>query len=414
MVEIKPFKGYRYDVEDLSAVTSPPYDVISREKQRRLLDLSPYNFVRLILGDDPGVEECRRDLNGITGCFNDWIEKGVLKQDRRASVYVYSQVFATNEGQARRTGFVSLARLEDFGGKNIYPHEKTMPKHVQDRYLLMEATKANLGMVFGVFADETGTVDNILKEVMKGSPDGSFRLDNILHELWRVDEEGLIRKLQDLMLDKNVYIADGHHRYTTALRFRDAHPEMDAAQYVMMDLVNMYDEGLVIFPTHRLVLNNNQDPQKVLREIQALFHVAPTTMERMMADIRSRKFTYGFYCEGSYHILTLKDPTSLDRLDRISPALRALDVTVLHEMILKPILGIDTEDPDLQEKINYVKGTDSALRRLSTKNYPFGFFLNAVNVDEIVGVAKENEVMPQKSTFFYPKVYSGLVLHKLT
>jgi uncharacterized protein (DUF1015 family) len=413
MVAIKPFNGYRYDVEDISKVISPPYDVISKEKQKRLLEDSPYNFVRLILGNDPYVEECRRDLEMISGLLNEWIEKGILRQEDKESLYVYSQVFSVGGDQKRRTGLIALVKLENFGEKHIYPHEKVIPKHVEDRLLLMEATQANLGLIFGIYPDPSRETDRLLDEVSSDEPLFTCTLDDVLHELWKIDDDAFIGNLQKEMADKQVYIADGHHRYTTALRYRDAHPDQQSAKYVMMALVNMYNEGLTILPTHRLVRKGNHDTTTILEGIGNSFQTEPTTQDQMMEGIKGKRYAYGLYADGDFHILRLKDRRTVESLPAVSEALKQLDVTVLHELILKPLLDIDTEALDIQDKITYAKSTDAAMANLATGDYSFGFFLNAVNMEEIVRVATAHEAMPQKSTFFYPKVYSGLVTYLL-
>jgi uncharacterized protein (DUF1015 family) len=238
-------------------------------------------------------------------------------------------------------------------------------------------------------------------------------MDDVLHELRRIDDDALIARLQSEMQEKTVYIADGHHRYTTALRYRDAHPERHGARYLMMDLVNMYNEGLVILPTHRLVKRQDFDPKTILQRIKDDFHIEPVPRGEFMAKIEGEKYAYGFCCDGDDYVIRLKNRRSLDSIATPSKALRQLDVTVLHEMILKPHFRIDTEDENLQEKIAFLKSLPAAMARLSNGDYAFGFFLNAVKVEEIVQVAQDKEVMPQKSTFFYPKVYSGLVAQRL-
>jgi uncharacterized protein (DUF1015 family) len=414
MVSIKPFKGYRYAAGDISKLICPPYDVISEEHQRRLLELSPFNFVRLILGDDPQVEECRRDFQRIRLLFETWIRDGVMREEEKASIYVYSQVFDVGGEARRRTGIIPLVRLEDFREKHIYPHEKVISRHVEDRYALMEATKANFGMVFGIYADPDRSVDSLAEEVLGGKPLSSCTMDDVVHELWRMEDANVIERLRGEMADKKVYIADGHHRYTTALRYRDAHPEREDAKYVMMTLVNMYNEGLVIFPTHRLVRRGLHDTKRILAGIEDRFHIEPSSPEEMIARIRGKKFSYGFTCEGDAYVIRLRDPKALDAIPGRSEALKHLDVTVLHEMILKPIFGIDTEDANIEEKLTYVKGLPGTTAQRSTEDHAFGFFMNAVDMDEIVRVAGDHEVMPQKSTFFHPKVYSGLVVHRLS
>lgn len=413
MVAIKPFRGYRYPGEDLSRLISPPYDVISRTHQQELLALSPHNVVRLILGDDPNAEDCERDVDKIRKLFRAWIAEGILQREDRESIYVYCQTFETEGPTKRRTGIVPLVELEGFREKHIYPHEKVISKHVEDRYALLEAAEAHFGLIFGIYEDPERKVDRILREIVDTRPLASATMDDVLHELRRVDDPDRIKFLQREMSDKNVYIADGHHRYTTALRYRNAHPERESAQHVVMVLVNMYDEGLVILPTHRLIRRDDQDPRVVLKQIGETFHVEPVRQDEMLERIEGEKFSYGFWCDGEDYVIRLKDRRVLDSLVTPSEALRQLDVTALHELILKPLFRIDTDDPNIQDRIAYVRSLPAALDRLSEGEYAFGFFLNAVTMGEIVLIAGDNQVMPQKSTFFYPKAYSGLVVQRL-
>ena len=328
MVAIKPFKGYRYDVDDLSRVISPPYDVIAGDHQKALVDLSPHNFVRLILGDDPNAEECKRDLARIRGQFQAWIDEGILRQEDKESLYVYSQVFDVEGAQKRRTGIIPLVELEGFREKHIYPHEKVIAKHVEDRYALLEATEANFGMVFGLYEDPAREVDRLLDEIMKTRSVASGTMDDVLHELWKIDDPALTERLQREMEEKHVYIADGHHRYTTALRYRDAHPERDGARHLMMALVNMYNEGLVILPTHRLIRREDHDPKTILHRIGDTFHVEPVPREQMMEKIHGEKFSYGFFCDGDDYVIRLKGRQAIDSIATPSDALRQLDVTI--------------------------------------------------------------------------------------
>jgi uncharacterized protein (DUF1015 family) len=413
MVAIKPFRGYRYAGEDLSRLISPPYDVISRTHQQELLALSPHNIVRLILGDDPNAEDCERDVDKIRRLFRDWAAEGILRREDRESIYVYCQSFETEGTIRRRTGIIPLVKLEGFREKHIYPHEKVISKHVEDRYALLEAAEAHFGLIFGIYEDPERKVDRIVREIVDTQPLARATMDDVLHNLRKVDDPALIRLLQQEMSDKNVYIADGHHRYTTALRYRNAHPGREGAQHVVMFLVNMYDEGLVILPTHRLIRRDDHDPRVILQQIGETFHVESVRRDEMMERIRGEKFSYGFWCHGDDYVIRLKDRRILDSVGTPSAALRQLDVTVLHELILKPLFHIDTDDSNIQDKIAYARSLPAAMDRLSEGEYAFGFFLNAVTMEEIVRVARDNQVMPQKSTFFYPKAYSGLVAQRL-
>ena len=413
MAEIGPFRGYRYTLGEMDRLLSPPYDVISRDRQRELLAASPYNVVRTILGEDPEVAESERDFQGMADTLAAWCDQGILRQDDREALYVHAQDFRFEGTRIRRTGFISAVRLESFGEGRIYPHEKVMPKHVEDRYRLMETARANLGLIFGIYADESRSVDGVLERVMEREALFTADLDDVRHALWLLDDPEEVRTVVEAMRDQRIYIADGHHRYTTALRFRDAHPEMEEAKHVMMCLVNMYNEGLVIFPVHRLVREASIGAPEALRRIRERFDCEEIPGDALSGAVDGQRHTFGLWADGAFYRLRLRDPKDLEAIRTPSQALRRMDVMVLHELILKPILGIDTEDPEIQKKILFVKGTRAALDELATGAYPYGFFLNAVSVDDMIRVSHEHAIMPQKATFFYPKVYSGLVVRRL-
>jgi uncharacterized protein (DUF1015 family) len=266
MVEIAPFQGYRYDIDmvsDFKLVVSPPYDVISSALQKKLLEASPYNIAHIIKGekysedDDRFNEHCRASL-----LLESWIKSGALRKDDTPSIYVLAQDFEIEGVKMTRSGFIALIKLEDMCSSKdsdgtctgVHQHEETLPKDIEDRLNLLRNTKGNFGLIFSIYSDEEKSVDAILEERMKDPPLMQITdEDQITHRLWAIENKDEISKIQEVMKDKYIIIADGHHRYKTALKYSKEHPDSESAQFRMLAFVNTTNKGLVILPTHRLV-----------------------------------------------------------------------------------------------------------------------------------------------------------------
>ena len=427
MVEIKAFKGILYNeekIKDLKLVVTPPYDVIDDKERGEYSRFSDYNMVNLILGDkEDGYKK-------VAQSFKEWQDKGIFKKDDEDSVYVYSQTFRYNGNTFTRTGFVSLVKLEELG-KGILPHEKTLEKPFKDRLSLLNAARANFGFVFILYDDREKKIDGFLKnEVSEKRPDMDFEDKyGINHRLWKVSDRPFINRVRVEMQQYQCIIADGHHRYRSVLEFKKEHPELEDALYTMCCFVNSFNEGLFILPIDRFVFNlKNINVDNVLNELAKYFKIeevkdvkeliSRVDSTKVMVDktINLKNHVFGMYCflNNKSYLLKLKDNNILDKYspDK-TDVYRKLDVNILHQIVFKDILGISEEDQYKGIHIEYTKGSKRALDRLQKNHYQFAFFLNAPLMREIFLTARAGETMPQKSTYFYPKVYSGLVINKI-
>ncbi len=449
MVTILPFQGYRYDkgkVGEFSSVVSPPYDVINAELQRKLHAASQYNVAHIIKGRkfENDTEE-NNEYTRAAEFLNEWTAKGVLLKDGRPSIYVLAQDFEVEGKQMTRTGFIALLKLEDLcmasdadkTCKGVHQHEETLPKDIQDRLSLLKATKANFGLIFAIYSDQEMTVDDILEKNMVETPLMTVKDDDgVTHKLWAIDDESDLKEIIEVLDNKYVIIADGHHRYKTALQYSKENPDVESAKYRMMAFVNVMNKGLVILPTHRLVQGvENFDSKKLVEALRTDFDIEEfeyvdddkdarqKMFNKMNEMFRDRKHAFGLYCkDGKYYTLVLKDEKLMDDITGHSDAWRHLNVTILHKLILEDRLGIDKSKLasgtiEGGSYIEYIKSIGNAVQKsidkVNEKDYQAVFFMNPTRIKEVEEVATNHETMPQKSTFFYPKVYTGFVMHRL-
>lgn len=440
MANIIPFKGILYNPEtvgDLGAVTAPPYDVISPALQEELYNKSDYNIVRLILGKtfDSDSEQNNRYTRSSQD-LNDWINKGILQQNDRESLYYYSQEYVFNGVKRNRTGFIARVKLEEFEKGVIFPHENTLSKPKADRLNLTRACKANFSQVFGLFSDPEKNIDNVVaKDIEKESLSEVIDSDGTIHRFGSILNKEAIDQIASLMKEKKIYIADGHHRYEIALNYRN---EMRKASgkstgeepydYVMMYLTNMDSEGTSIFPIHRLLFNlDNFNSDQFLESLESYFTVQAfpfenspdkeATCNRMLQAMESKtkgQFTCGVY-QGtqSFYMLTLKDNSILN--DGNTPK-EFLDLGpfILQSLIFEKIMGISKEAIQNQEKVSFKKSEKEAIKMVDSGEHQVAFFLNSTKMEQIRKACNAGLRMPQKSTFFYPKLLSGLVINPLT
>ncbi|MBI2211854.1 MAG: DUF1015 domain-containing protein [Deltaproteobacteria bacterium] len=432
MVQIAPFRGILYNekkIRDLSKVIAPPYDVITPEEQDRLCRKSPYNFVRLILSQEPEPYE------SVARLFEGWRAEGIFVRDDRPALYFLSHRFSDNEGKTReRLGFIALARIEDFSTGAIRPHEKTLAAPKEDRLRLMLACHANLSPIFALYAHPKQTINNAMMEQAQGvAPTLEVKEDGGgTCLLWRISDPEVIRLAQREMAERPLLIADGHHRYEAALNYRNRLREerknfsgREPFNYVMMYFSNMNDDGLVILPTHRLVRSFPSIPfQKLEEELQRHFYLEPypKTPEGQRWFLRAlrsggrKRHMIGasFKRDPRYLILRLKSKRIMQRLAKdLSDPLRDLDVSALHLLILAHILGIPPEEQVQGEVISYSQDEERVLKAVDKEDYQAAFILNPPKPEEILAVVQRGEKMPQKSTYFYPKLISGLVINKI-
>ena len=419
MAEIKAFKGMRYTsaAGDLNALVCPPYDIISESQREKYIEENPCNIIRLELpkGGDERYKEAGKTLK-------DWLDKEILACDKEDSIYVYEMLFSANGVRNRLKGFVSLVKLVEFTEGIVLPHEETLSKAKEDRFNLMSETFCNFSQIYSLYMDEDGSAYNIIDGCSKGTPDMEVKdPDGTVHRMWKVSDSGVINSVTEAFKDKKLYIADGHHRYETALNFHRKHGT-ESSGYIAMMLVNMENKGLVVFPTHRIVKNlENFSAEKVIDDCKPYFDIAEAPgEERMQAALNKfydeGKKAFAMYTGyGKCYVMTLKDEGAVKKLlPDMSEAYCGLDVTVLHSLVLERILGIDKENMANQKNLTYTRSRQEALEAVDMDGADCSFILNPTKVSEIRDVAAAGEKMPQKSTYFYPKLITGLVMNKFS
>ena len=408
MATVKGFRGIRYNpekIENFGDVLAPPYDVINSKEQEELYNKNPYNVIRLILSKGEGDSKYQEAAQ----TFRSWIENDTLTHDEEPSIYPYYQEFEENGKKLTRKGFLAAVKIEDFSTKKILPHERTFPHHKRDRLKLNTACKANMSPVFSVYSDPEITIEKLLDEKLTSEPIFDItNEDGVRNKLWKISDPDTISFIGNHLEDKSLLIADGHHRYETAIEYRNIQRELNGGaasdkpyEYVMMFLSNAEDEGLIINPTHRVLKNmGNLDLASFLNKLGEEFNIEKMPYEEGLSDIGYEEFT----------ILT-KDPefvyrASLKAKNTESP--NSLAVTLLHNNVFNKI--IDEESAG----ILYTKFLDEAVSLVQGGEYELAFVLPELRASDIFDVVLTGDRMPQKTTYFYPKILSGLVFNPLS
>ena len=410
MARIYPFQPYRYTAKagPLGNLVTQPYDKISPAMRTRYLSLSPYNLVRVILGE-PGPADTPADnvYTRANDCLAAWIDGGILARDREPGVFPYFQEFTEPDTGERlvRKGFIALGGVEDYSAGMVYRHEQTLSGPKKDRMELLRHTHAHCEQLFMLYADPAGAVDGLL-ETASGAPPLAEVEDEYgaIHRVWKIAGSGAAG-IQALMADKKLLIADGHHRYETALGFRDRNPGLEGADRVAMTFVNMHSPGLRILATHRLVSNLAAAgfPDEFLRAVASEFRV-----ERLDSLDRLKQA----WAAGGPTVIGAAIGEALYLLEDRRAA-GELDVRVLHERVLGKLLGIGAEAVRDEKHLRYVRGLEAAVEAARTGAAQAAFLLKPVSVEQVAATSFAGGVMPQKSTDFYPKLLSGLTIYKL-
>jgi len=445
-MQVKPFKAYRFDKEvvgDVGNCVAPPYDVISPSQQEQLYKKSEHNIVRIIKGKTTASDN--GDNNQYTRAadyLNKWIEQGVLKQDTAETIYAYVQdfelagpatAFAETSTQFQRSSFIALAKLEEFG-KIVRPHEQVMDKPMLDRLNLKRATTARFGLVLMLYEDEQKIADKVINQATTTEPLINFIDEqNVRHRLFTITAKEDIEHIVKMMSNKSCIIADGHHRYTTALTYSKESGKA-TAKYQMLAFANTFQKGLVVLATHRLVGNlENFCYEKLIAELKEDFELTKLKFDspqskmdarqKMLAQIKAEhnneKNAFGIYgSNNAFYVAVLRDKQAMDPvMPDMSSAWKALDVSVLHKLILEKLLGIDEERLVKGENLQYVKDTpnaiDQSISEVDAGHKQAAFFMNPVKMQQLTMVTDAGERMPQKSTYFYPKICTGLTIQKL-
>ena len=432
MADVTPFRGIRHHESIvLDGVVAPPYDVIPAAQAAELRERSPYNAVHVDLPVAPGEAAEDAAYTGAAAAFSRWRAEQVLVRDALPSLYLVDQTYWGPDGRERtRRGFVARLRLADFTERVVLPHERTHAGAKVDRLRLYRASHADLSQIFLLVPDDDGEVEDALAAAAGFAPAAGAREardgDGNVHRIVPLSGPG-VERVVALLRERPLYIADGHHRYETALAYRDERRAAGdhSADTLMVYLCSMSDPGLTVFPTHRLVRDVVVPPLAELRaRLQPLFEVVGVPVHGLEAcrDVLSGLGeqadpgrVFGLYLprEDVCVVVTARAPEAAQRLAvcGFSPDAAGLSVTVLHELVLREALGMD---PGQAEKhIDYAKSVPDALAALADGRYGLGAFLNATLVSQVRAIADRGETMPQKSTYFYPKLLTGLVFDAL-
>ncbi|MFP5211894.1 MAG: DUF1015 domain-containing protein [Acidobacteriota bacterium] len=438
MAEVAPFRGLRYNPEkvpNMAEVVIPPYDVISPEEQKFYHGLNPYNMVRLELGETfSGDSESDNPHTRAARYLSQWQSEGALIRDRLPTIYYHELDYSLAPGvRLTRYGFICALKLEDFSAGGVRPHEKTFSAVKAERLGLMTATHANLSSVFSLYSDPDESVDRTLKAAREKEPVMAFTdKHGMEHRMWRVSDPEALRKVERLMRDRAIFIADGHHRYETALGYRNLQRERhkDASprasfEYIMMYLSNLNQEGLTILPTHRLLRNLGAwEPEAVMKKAEPFFEILrfdANDERRWRAELEAgaaeKQNTIGCLAGTDREFWLLKtkpEAVSSYLTDRSIPALlHGLDVVVLDQVLLRGTLGLPDAFLGDGNNIHFRHDASEAILGVRSGAYEAAFVINSTRIEQVQDVASAGLVMPHKSTYFYPKVGSGMVVHLL-
>ncbi len=432
MADIRPFSGIRYAPElrpHLAALVTPPYDVISPEAQAAYYDRHPNNIIRLELGlDEPGDDTLNNRYTRAAATFADWRLRGILRQDEHPAMYLYRQRFQSGGKDYWRASLLARVRLEPWEAGVVLPHEKTMAKPKSDRLKLLRACAANLSPIMALYQDEQETLQQLFKALNEFPPEADFT-DEAGEEHWLlpITDEAHLRTIQDFFGNQHLYIADGHHRYETALAYRDElremrkdlHPE-DAANFVLMSLSAFEDPGVVILPTHRLIKGVAAERVRGLAETLKPYF----TLEALPASISASQALEALAAEvGTAFVLVTAEQTFRVRArpevaQRMaatgrSAAWQSLDVAILQTLALEEGLGLDAEAMTSGDFLTYIRDADAAVAAVQNGSAQLAALVRPTRVEQLRDVAAVGDRMPQKSTYFYPKLITGLVINPL-
>ncbi len=436
-MEIKSFRAFRFNpavVGSAGDCIAPPYDVIDASLQEKLYQKNEYNIVRIIRGKTKDSDnENENQYTRAADYLNEWIAKDALKQDSAESIYAYVQDFEVAGRAFQRGAFISLGKLEEYGG-SVKAHENTLSGPKADRLNLQRATAVQFGLIFMLYEDPEKIADEIIKKAVNSDALIGFTdEDNVTHRLFAITDSGDIEQIHKMMKDKGCVIADGHHRYATSLNYYKETKNPNAA-YQIMAFANTLNEGMVVLATHRLVYGlNNFSTETLLEGLKKNFDITEyrfdsennkqrakdKMLEQMKAESAKDKNAYGIYtADDTFGVAVLKKSSVMDTaVPEKSKPYRRLEVSVLHKLILEDLLGIGEKQLAAKSNLEYVKDTpnavDETIAKVDAGRIQAAFFTNPEKMRMIRQVADAGEKMPQKSTFFFPKIYTGMTIYKM-
>lgn len=439
MVKISPLEGITYNSNNVNIenVVAPPYDVISGQEQEELYNLSDYNIVRLILGKT--FSEDNENNNRYTRAasdFRNWIDNNVLVKSDKPCIYYYIQEYTTSKGEfISRKGFIAKNRIENYSKDTVMPHEYTMGGPKADRLKLMNECKANFSQIFMLYSDPEKRVDKAFTLPKKPFIDLKDK-QGVRNIVYIIDDKQVINKVVELMNDKTLLIADGHHRYETAIAYRDCMREQNPDwnedsnfNFVMSYFANLDDENLKVFPTHRII-TRDINAKVLLNDIRKYFDITEYSFDRANKISARENFVkelelksndnivFGAYFKNvdKYYAISLREKDAVNTIletKDIPPVLRKLDLTVLHKIIVSDMLCFSDEDQMKQNGIAYIKKEEEAFEAVENDAAEVVFIMTSPKIQDIKDISREGYRMPQKSTYFYPKLLSGLVISLL-
>jgi len=423
VAEIIPFKGLLYNPEkvDATSVVAPPYDIVTTSLKNELYGRSPYNIIRIDYGrDEEGDDENDNRYTRASRFLDEWIKEGILRQDERPSFYCYQINYRVGGRERVLRGLMAGVRIEELGSGRIKPHEVTYSKPKSDRLNIIRFCRANISPIFSLYNSEEKITSSILQKVSLERPllaarDG----DGFVHSIWRLEDEKDIEAIKREFHDRDIFIADGHHRYETALEYRNEMRTTGRAQgtehrtqkqpwdYVLMFLANMEDDGLTLLPTHRMV--SVDDTERFKEMLNTYFAVIPLDLrvdergEGIIRALQENECALGMLLKDEDRVYCLRSKGEIRDID-VHPALQSLGVTVLHELILKKIIGRDDYE--------YEMDVSRVIRGVRNGAFNVAFLLAPTKVEDVRRVALAGQRMPPKSTYFYPKLLTGMVIYK--
>ncbi len=411
MAEVIPFRGILYNTSKISGgdVVAPPYDIITPALREALYEKSPYNIVRIDSGMEyPGDNQGENKYRRAADQLGQWLKEGILVQSAKPCFYAYEMEYRAGGKQKRLHGFFGLVRLEELG-KGVYPHEETHSKPKVDRLNLMSACEANTSPIFSLYNSPDKKASGVVEEIVRARPYMEAEdQDSAFHRLWLIEEEKDITAISNDLRGKAIYIADGHHRYETALEYQKMMKEKsgsfigsESCNYVLMFLTNIAGGDITILPAHRIIKYTQEN---ILDRLSGHFDIKTISLDDDIIEfMRGKVQTLGFYRRGDkkQYLLRYKG----DGLEEMHPALRGLDVIILHELIFKNLLGTS--------RVLYEMDASRARGMVMEGDYNTVFFLNPTRVEDVEQVALSSMRMPPKSTYFYPKVMTGFVINSL-
>jgi uncharacterized protein (DUF1015 family) len=434
MVEIYPFKGITYNkkkIDRLDDVMAPPYDIISNEMQDDLYNKTPYNMIRLILGkQDIRDDNVNNRYTRAKNQYESWIENSILIEQDKTAIYPYKIEYQTKNIKKIMTGFFALLKLDpDYN--YVKAHEKTLSKPKADRLNLIRQCKSNFEAIELLYIDKEDTINKKIDQSLNKPLIKVKGYDNFIHKLWVLDDKDIISEIKDFLKDKILFIADGHHRYQTAINYSKEMKdktgnfnENASFNFKMVILVNIFDDGLSILPTHRLIKKPDLDCKSLLKSLEKYFFIEKKQIKnnnKNYSDLRDKikleleakkEHKFVLYHSDNYYILTLKDKKIMNNYAKDKSIVwKTLDVSILHKIILEKLMGIN--ETNLEDHVRYTRSDIEAMQFVDENKYDFSFLMNPTKIEELKLIAEAGEHMPQKSTYFLPKMLSGLVMYKM-